>query len=135
MTALPDVEEIALLPPKKSLPAAMHAYKFQPGHQGLKGAGRPKGMKNAQTSILDSAPYLAKQYIKRAAKSDAICIDARKWILPIEEDTPATGTGVIVVIAEGAAPRSLSDVADSPASALPALSPPAIDAVSDAQRR
>lgn len=115
--------------------AHLKAYQFQRGHVALPGSGRPKGMKNAQTSILEAAPMLARHYIKRAAKSDAICIDARKWILPVEDEATMSGAGVVIVITEAAMPRPLSVPADGSATLSAPSAHAVIDVDVDAQRR
>lgn len=55
------------------------------------GPGRPAGIRNAQTAYMKAAPKLAKAYITRAARSDSICIDARRWIYPSDAEVLPTG--------------------------------------------
>ena len=88
-------------------------WQFKPGSAG--GPGRPKGVHNAQRAILRAAPLLAKRYIERSKHSDAICIDARKWILPTDEDTASSGDRVVIFLGGGELPRILPSVAgDAP---------------------
>lgn len=118
------LEENAIVSPEISplsrCPPQLQAYRFKSGENARAGPGRPKGMKNAQTSILEAAPFLAKQYIKRAAKSDAICIDARKWIMPTDEDSTASADRVVIFLGGGELPRILPSV-PNPTSSLEAL--------------
>lgn len=82
-------EEKPILPHEKGT-----FYKGMPG-----GPGRPKGMKNAQTALLKSAPRLAKAYIKEALKGNAtLLVDSRKWIMPTDDDRQPVGNPSSVVI-------------------------------------
>jgi len=61
---------------------------FRKGHAPLPHVGRPKGVKNAQTLLLEAAPRLAKRYLKEALTGNpALLVDARRWMLPIEQMT------------------------------------------------
>ena len=68
---------------------------FQPGHAPLRGAGRPKGSRDALNVILDAAPIKARQYVKSTAP--AVLVDARKWIMPIDSDAPSPSLSVNLV--------------------------------------
>lgn len=82
-------------------------WQFKPGMPG--GPGRPKGVKNAATALMRAAPKLAQHYIKRAAKSDAICVDARKWILPVEEDKEFGDKSYVQIVFAGDSLRSVAE--------------------------
>ena len=120
MPALVEAEEIAS--PAIGIERAAHlkAYRFQPGHAPVGKVGRPKGMLNASTVLLKSAPRLAKSYVKEGVKGNAtILTDARKWILPIDGDAPDSSHVAIVFLGTGQLPRPVLDVLTVSPSAPP----------------
>ena len=128
MAATLDAIENATSPLEKPrvrrLPAHLEAYKFKAGSV-RPGPGRPKGCKNAQTVLLQSAPRLARSYVKEGTKGNAaVLVDARKWILPVEEDVVHSAERVVIFIGQGELPRPLT-VAEAPAASLPtSVQPP-----------
>lgn len=100
-------EELVESSAKHATPAHLLPYLFQKGHAPLPGGGRPKGTKNATTILLKAAPKLAKSYIQRAPKSDAICLDARKWIMPVDEDASGIRITQQILSLDGATKEQL----------------------------
>ena len=120
MLAVLDAPVIASPSPKKSLPAAMEAYKFQPGHKGLRGAGRPKGSRDAATIYMDSLPLKAKQWVK--STNPAVLIDARKLAIPDAEPVNPLAPQIIVFVGTSPNNNPLLVAADASASlSLPVL--------------
>ena len=111
-----DPMEIATIKPKKSLPAAMEQYKFKPGHVTAPNVGRPKGSKNAQTILLQSAPRIARRYVKEAlAGSPTLLVDSRKWILPVESERQVSSERVVIFVGESSLlPRAVDRVTLTP---------------------
>lgn len=67
------------------IPKQLAPYVFKPGHAPIKGGGRPKGSRNAESIYLESLPIKARQWVK--SKAPAVLIDARKIALQIDSDT------------------------------------------------
>ncbi len=76
--------------------AHLDAYRFKPG-QAKPGPGRPKGCKNHQTILLQSAPKLAKAYVKEALKGNATLLkDAREWMMPTDAEQASRSATTII---------------------------------------
>ena len=101
-------------------------YQFQPGNTISKTGGRPKGVLNSQTVLLKSAPKLAKAYVTEGVKGNAtILVDARKWMLPTDEDAGrALAPQIIVFVGTSPSNNPLLVAADASAS-LTIPAPPA----------
>lgn len=93
-----EAEETAELRVKTPVPPQLARYVFQPGHQALRGGGRPKGMLNAATILEKSTPRIAKQYVKRALQSDPVLIDAMKRILPVTDADVSSPAPTVVIV-------------------------------------
>lgn len=93
MPGVMEAVETAAVPRRKSLPAALEAYKFQPGHAPLAGAGRPKGAKSWTTVLGEASPKLAKKYVQQAQRGAIpLLLDSRKVFLPIDSDAPPSAS-------------------------------------------
>ena len=70
----------------------LRKYQYQVGQKPPIHSGRPKGSKNATTILIQSAPKLAKSYVRKALNGDAsVLIDSRKWIMPTDGESAGSG--------------------------------------------
>jgi len=91
---------LPIVPAQKTVPPRDYShlkhYHFKPGNQIAKLGGRPKGVLNSQTILMKSAPKLARTYVREALKgSTPLLVDARKWILPVEQLIPQSTVTIV----------------------------------------
>ena len=118
LTAVREAPSVVPAAPSETPPCVLEENRFLRGENGRflsstgGGPGRPKGMKNAESSLLRAAPKLARAYIKKACSGDPTLLkDARSWIMPVDGEYGNSPERMIVFIGEaGFIPRAVTSI-------------------------